>query len=239
MQRAQEFLINHLKTTGESYDEIEDKSGVSKATISRMMKGQTVSTASLRLIADAYGQMDEFLAVVSASADPKRAADELHEMYKHSEQLITENCEERLRSMKGQLTANEKMHEREMRIIMDSDKRVIDTLEKSVEKHFLIGRRVFGQFVIFPQNRIVFFRQINHQITLCSKPINHGRDVFVIHRPVDKFPHAKRIHFIGRFQVDDLYNFLFLSTIDSDCNRQTQNEHRAYQNRPNRAGHTR
>lgn len=133
MQRAQEFLINHLKTTGESYDEIEDKSGVSKATISRMMNGQTVSTASLRLIADAYGQMDEFLAVVSASADPKRAADELHEMYKHSEQLITENCEERLRSMKGQLTANEKMHEREMRIIMDSDKRVIDTLEKSVE----------------------------------------------------------------------------------------------------------
>ena len=68
MQKAQEFLINHLRTVGDNYDDIEDKSGVSKATISRMMKGQTVSTASLRLIADAYGQMDEFLAVVSASA---------------------------------------------------------------------------------------------------------------------------------------------------------------------------
>lgn len=149
MQKAQEFLINHLKTVGDSYDDIEDKSGVSKATISRMMKGQTVSTASLRLIADAYGQMDEFLAVVSASADPKRAADELHEMYKHSEQLITENCEERIRSMKNQMIANEKMRERELSLIIDTDKRVMDTLEKSVDSEKHHARVFLCLFLVF------------------------------------------------------------------------------------------
>lgn len=147
MQKAQEFLINHLRSTGDSYDVIEDKSGVSKATISRMMHGQTVSATSLRLVADAYGQMEEFLSILSASADPKRAADELHEMYKHAEQLITENCEERIRATKNQMIANDKMRERELSIIMDADKRVIETLEKSVEneKHHA---RVFMRFFI-------------------------------------------------------------------------------------------
>ena len=149
MEKAQEFLINHLKATGDSYDTIEEKSGVSKSTISRMFSGHTVSSSSMRFIADAYNLTDEFLAVVSASADPNRAARELHEMYKHQEQLISDNCEERLHAMKNLMAAQDKAHAKELDVLLAADKRIIDTLEKSVNSEKALARTFLRLCIVF------------------------------------------------------------------------------------------
>lgn len=125
MQKAQEFLISYLKSTGDSYETIEEKSCVSKSTICRMMHGNTVSVSSLHRIAESYGKLEEFLALQSAAADPKRAADDLHEMYEHAEQLLAENCEERIRAM-------ESAHQQELSAISISHQRTITALESSV-----------------------------------------------------------------------------------------------------------
>ena len=117
MQKAQEFLIDELKKTKESYETIEAKTGVSKTTISRMLTGQVVSANSMRTIATSYGVLDEFLALLSAAADPKRAADELHEMYRHAEKLIVDNCEERISFMKQRIEALEKIHAKEIEFL--------------------------------------------------------------------------------------------------------------------------
>ena len=105
MIKAQQFVISLVKSADVSYDCIEEKSGVSKTTISRMMSGQTVSTSSLRLIADSFGKLDEFLGLISAAADPQRAADELHERFEHAERLLTESYEDRIRSLNSHIRA--------------------------------------------------------------------------------------------------------------------------------------
>lgn len=117
MQKAQEFLVDALKKAKESYESIEAKTGVSKTTISRMMNGQVVSANSMRTIAAAYGFLDEFLALLTAAADPKRAAAELHEMYQHAEQLIVDNCDERIEFMKQRIEALEKIHAKEIEFL--------------------------------------------------------------------------------------------------------------------------
>lgn len=134
MQKAQEFLVDELKKAKESYDAIEAKTGVSKTTISRMMTGQVVSANSMRTIAATYGVLDEYLALLSAAADPKRAADELHEMYQHAEQLIVDNCEERIAFMKSRIAALEQIHEKEIAMLTESHRREIETIEKANEK---------------------------------------------------------------------------------------------------------
>ena len=125
MLKAQEFLVTHIKKLGDSYETVEDKSGISKATISRMMSGQTVGAASMRAIATAYDVLDEFLALVSAAADPKRAADDLHEMYRHSESLIVENCEARIMHMKQRMDTMEAVHAKEIEHITNAHDKVV------------------------------------------------------------------------------------------------------------------
>lgn len=117
MQKAQEFLVDELKKAKESYDAIEAKTGVSKTTISRMMNGQVVSANSMRTIAAAYGFLDDFLALLTTAADPKRAAAELHEMYRHAEQLIVDNCDERIEFMKQRIESLEKIHAKEIEFL--------------------------------------------------------------------------------------------------------------------------
>ena len=148
MQKAQEFLVDHIKALGDSLDVIEEKSTISRSTAHRIMTGQSVSSHSLRCVAEAYGVMDEFLALVSAASDPKRAADELHEVYLHAEQLLTENCEERIHAIKMQLIANEKAHAKELENIITSDKRIIDTLEKSLASEKAHARSFLWLFII-------------------------------------------------------------------------------------------
>ena len=99
MVRAQEFIIDLIKNSGESYDAIQDKSGVSKSTISRLMKGIAVSSSSMRLIADSFGRLEDFLVCVSETADPHKAAEELRERYEHAELILTESYEDRIRSL--------------------------------------------------------------------------------------------------------------------------------------------
>ena len=134
MQKAQEFLVDELKKAKESYDAIEAKTGVSKTTVSRMMNGQVVSANSMRTIAAAYGMLDEFLALLTAAADPKRAADELHEMYRHAEQLVMDNCDERVTFMEQRLQALERIHEREIELLVKSHEKEIESIEKANEK---------------------------------------------------------------------------------------------------------
>lgn len=136
MQKAQEFLVDALKKAKESYDAIESKTGVSKTTVSRMMNGQVVSANSMRTIAAAYGVLDEFLALLSAAADPKRAADELHEMYRHAEQLVMDNCDERVTFMEQRLKDLERIHEREIEFLVKSHQKEIESIEKANEKVF-------------------------------------------------------------------------------------------------------
>lgn len=134
MQKAQEFLIKTIKDSHDSQDTVEEKSGVSKSTISRMMSGQTVSASSMRTIAAAYNVLDEYLGLISASADPKRAADELHEMYRHAEQLLVDNCEERIKFMKQRIEALERSHEKELAMLVASHEKEITAIENANEK---------------------------------------------------------------------------------------------------------
>lgn len=136
MQKAQEFLVDELKKAKESYDAIEAKTGVSKTTVSRMMNGQVVSANSMRTIAAAYGVLDEFLALLTAAADPKRAADELHEMYRHAEQLVMDNCDERVTFMEQRLQALERIHEREIELLVKIHEKEIESIEEANEKVF-------------------------------------------------------------------------------------------------------
>ena len=139
MKNAQDFLIDYLMSTGDSQETIEKKSGVSRSTVHRLLKGQTVSTASLRLVADAYGKLDDFLALVSASANPQRAADELHERFEHAERLLTESYEDRIRSLNGTVRAQQEeiqqiraQHEKTMERI-DA---IHDKERTAAEQHF-------------------------------------------------------------------------------------------------------
>lgn len=137
MQNAQEFLISELTKTKDSYEVIESKSGVSKTTIHRMMTGQVVSASSMRAIATAYGLLDEFLALQSAAADPKRAAHELHEMYHHAEQLLVDNCEERIAFMKQRIETLERSHEKEISALLAAHEKEIAIIEKAHEEVIL------------------------------------------------------------------------------------------------------
>lgn len=98
MGTAQEFLVSYLKDTKNSYDTIEEKTKVSKSTISRMMKGQSVSIQSMRLIADAYGILDDFLSRISEKAESEHSLSDVRKIYEDRERMLLENCEEHLRS---------------------------------------------------------------------------------------------------------------------------------------------
>ena len=99
MVRAQEFVIELIENSKDTYDMVEEKSGVSKSTISRLTKGQTVTTQSLRRIAKAYGKEDEFILLVSESADLNNINKELRELFERSERVLTESYEDRIHSL--------------------------------------------------------------------------------------------------------------------------------------------
>lgn len=142
MIKAQEFVIELIKESGDSYDMIEDKSNVSKATISRMMRGQTVNASTLRLIADAYGKLHELQALFTASALPQRAADELIESYSHAERILTEAYEDRIRALGAMIKTQQDeiaqiraQHAGHMECMEQHFDRERATLEKALQQH--------------------------------------------------------------------------------------------------------
>lgn len=139
MVKAQEFVVSLVEKSGDSYDVVEEKSKVSKATISRMMRGLTVNGTSLRLIADAYGQLNELQALFTASALPQRAADELIESYDKAERILTEAYEDRIRSMSATIKAQQD-EIRQIRIqhdkVMERMELAHDKERTSAEQHF-------------------------------------------------------------------------------------------------------
>lgn len=134
MQKAHEFIIKILKDSGDTMEKSAEKAGISKSTVSRLMSGQPVNTDSLRRIATAYEVLDQFLAVQSAASDPRRAAEDLQEMYRRSEQMVVDNCQERIQFMEERIVAMERSHEKEVAILTQSHEKEIAALTHSHEK---------------------------------------------------------------------------------------------------------
>lgn len=134
MQKAHEFIIKILKDSGDTMEKSAEKAGISKSTVSRLMSGQPVNTDSLRRIAAAYEVLDQFLAVQSAASDPRRAAEDLQEMYRRSEQMVVDNCQERIQFMEERIVAMERSHEKEVAILTQSHEKEISALTQSHEK---------------------------------------------------------------------------------------------------------
>ena len=127
MQKAHEFMVSILKSSGDTMEVIGEKAGVSKSTVSRLLSGQPINTDSLHRLASAYGQLDQVRSLQSAESDPRRAAEELLEMYRRSEQMLVDNYEERISMM-------EIAHEKEIDILTKTHSAEIAALTRAHEQ---------------------------------------------------------------------------------------------------------
>ena len=142
MKQAQEFLIDLLTSTGDSHELIEQKSGVSKSTVHRLLKGQAVSSGSLRLIADAYGKLDELQKLFTTSTAQQHTADDLRERADHIEQLLTESYEDRIRALGAMIKSQQEeiiqiraQHAKHMERMEQHFERERAALEKALQQH--------------------------------------------------------------------------------------------------------
>ena len=76
------------------------------------------------------------------------------------------------------------------------------SFEQSVEQHLLMRGRPFGKIDHSSDKHGIFLvLEIDKQIPLGGKPIDHRGDVLVVHRSVDKLTHAQGIHILRRLQA--------------------------------------
>lgn len=164
MVRAQEFVIELIENSKDTYDIVEEKSGVSKSTVSRLVKGHTVTTQSLRRIARAYGKEDEFILLVSESADLNNINKELRELFERSERVLTESYEDRIRSLNTHIKTLQ-ASQREMQVHYEARLEHMDRIhdkERALdEEHFQKERFAWDAVISRADERIARLQKNN------------------------------------------------------------------------------
>lgn len=130
-EKAMDFVVSLVETSGKSYDTIADACGISKSTISRLVKNRQATLYTIDLIIAYFERGEDWREIVGDDrkhtchlvADIRNELKHIEDIYAEREQRIQQQCDERVESLRAQ-----------MQIIQDHNSTALQNRDNTYDK---------------------------------------------------------------------------------------------------------